>query len=94
MIQFSNGTATRKDGKMTGKELIMYILQNDLEDKPIFENGNFLDFMTVEKAAVKYDVGSSTVLTWIKLNVLPSITINDVFYIPKDAEDPRKVKIG
>lgn len=79
---------------MTGKELIMYILQNDLEDKLIFENDNFLDFMTVDKAAEKYNVGSSTVFTWVKLKVLPSITINGTFYIPKNAEDPRKVNIG
>lgn len=78
---------------MTGKELILYILQNDLEDKPIFDDlGKFLDFMTIGEAAVKYNVGIATVVTWVKIKQIPSITINNVVYIPRNAEDPRKVK--
>lgn len=29
---------------MTGKELILYILENNLEDSEIFKDGKFLDF--------------------------------------------------
>ena len=78
---------------MTGKELMLYILQNNLEDAQVFENGTFLDFMTIGKAAVKYNVGIATVKNWVELGKLPSITIGTVIYIPKNAEDPRKAKM-
>ena len=70
---------------MTGKELIIYILQNDLLDTPVFRGERFLDFMTAKEAAVKFNVGESTVLCWVKLNMLPSIQIGGKIFIPKDA---------
>ena len=52
---------------MTGKELILYILENNLEDSEIFKDGRFLDFLTVSEAAVKFNVGEATVKTWLDL---------------------------
>ena len=66
---------------MTGKELIIYILQNDLLDMPVFRSERFLDFMTVQEAAVKFDVGESTVRCWVKLNMLPSIQIGEKIFM-------------
>lgn len=94
MIQFSNGISTREDGNMTGKDLIVYILQNDLEDKEIFENGTFLDFMTIDKAASKFGVGAATVRYWIEFKMVPSITIGNTIFIPKNVEDPRIRKVN
>ena len=71
---------------MTGKELIIYILQNDLLDTPVFRDERFLDFMTVQEAAVKLDVGESTVRCWVKLNMLPSIQIGEKIFIPKNPQ--------
>ena len=34
--------------RMTGRDLIIYILENELEDKPVVLDGGFLDLLTVE----------------------------------------------
>lgn len=68
---------------MTGKELILYILQNNLEDEQIsFENG-FLDFITVNEAAAKYEVGPETVRIWFALKIIDGVQIgNEVYILP------------
>lgn len=76
---------------MTGKELILHILQNNLEDEQIsFENG-FLDFITVNEAAVKYDVGPETVKIWFTLGIIDGIRIGETVYILPDAR-PKGIK--
>ena len=60
---------------MTGRELIIYILENRLEDKKISW------FMTVEEAAVKFKVGVETVKVWYSLGFISGITIGDTIYI-------------
>lgn len=74
---------------MTGRELILYILQNYLEDQEIFTNGKFLDFMTVKDAAVKFEVGESTIRVWAKMNMFPSIQVGEEIFIPKTAPNPK-----
>lgn len=66
---------------MTGRDLIMYILANGLEDEPIFKDGKLIGFMTVEEAAVKYNVGVATMRTWVGLGVISGIKIGDVVYV-------------
>lgn len=75
---------------MTGRELIIYILQNGLEDKDIFADGTFLDLMTVNEAAAKFEVGVFTVLAWYHNGCIRGISIGDSVYIFKDSKDPRK----
>lgn len=79
---------------MTGRELIIYILENNLEDVSIIENGKFVGFMTVEEAAEKFDVGTSTVIAWITRGLLKSVTIYDNVYIPSNAADPKLILSG
>ena len=76
---------------MTGRDLIMYILQNKLEDQEVFKNGFFVGFMDIKEAAVKFGVGESTVRVWCSAKMLPSFKIGGELYIPKDSTDPRKV---
>lgn len=71
---------------MTGKDLVLYILQNDLLDDPVFLGERFLDFMTIQEAAVKLDVGEATVRNWVKLNMIPSIQIGGKIFIPKNPQ--------
>lgn len=71
---------------MTGKELILYILQNNLENDEVFHDGRFLDFLTVSEAAVKFNVGTAVVNTWLSLGTLTGIKIGDTYYIPRNAE--------
>lgn len=67
---------------MTGRDLIIYILENHLEDRPVVENGKFIGFITVDEAAVKFDVGPATIQAWVTLGIIPGIQIGDSVYIP------------
>ena len=66
---------------MTGRDLIMYILSNNLENEPVFKDGKFVGFMTVMEAAVKFGVGPSTVRVWYDCGVLDGIKIGETIYI-------------
>lgn len=76
---------------MTGKELILYILENNLEDSEIFKDGKFLDFLTISEAAVKFNVGEATVKTWLDLRILNGFKVGNVYYIPRTAEPSDKL---
>lgn len=67
---------------MTGRELIVYILQNGLEDEPVFKDGKFVGFATAEEAAVKKQVGVATIQTWMELGFIDGVTVKPGIYIP------------
>lgn len=67
---------------MTGRELIIYILENDLENEPVFQDDKLIGFLSEREAAVKLNVGIETIRTMIELNVLEGISIGNTFYIP------------
>lgn len=73
---------------MKGRDLILYILANGLEDEPVFENGRLLGFMTIDEAALKFEVGAATVRVWINEGMLYGIKIGEEIYIPADSEKP------
>ena len=75
---------------MTGRDLIIYILQNGLEDKDIFADGTFLDLMTAREAAAKFGVGVFTVLVWYHKGYIRGVKIGDSVYIFKEVKDPRE----
>ena len=74
---------------MTGKELILYILQNNLENTIVLEDGFFTGFMTAEEAAVKFNVGVATIRAWYSCKMLKGTQIGDSLYFRKDVADPR-----
>ena len=74
---------------MTGKELILYILQNNLENTVVLEDGFFIGFMTEEEAAVKFNVGVATIRAWYYCKRLKGTQIGDSLYFLKDVADPR-----
>ena len=76
---------------MTGKELILYILQNNLENTIVLQDGFFVGFMTEEEAAVKFNVGIETIRAWYNLRMLDGTRIGDSLYFLKDVADPRTV---
>lgn len=76
---------------MTGRELIIYILENGLEDAQIFENGTFLGYMTDEEAAVKFGVGPATIRVWVAQGKLNGLRINDTVCIPASSKNPLEV---
>lgn len=70
---------------MTGKELIIYILQNGLENEPVFKDGKFVGFQTIPEAAVRFDVGPATISSWIDEHMLDYIYVPNHIYIPATA---------
>lgn len=71
---------------MTGRDLIIYITKNKLEDKRVFENGTFLGFITPNEFASKKGVGVATVYVWIFLGQLDHVRIGDLYLVPADCE--------
>ena len=77
---------------MTGRDLIIYIIQNGLEDKPVYEDGNILGFMNEMEAAVKFNVSAATVRVWVGLKMLDGVLIGGVWYIPANAKNPMVIE--
>ena len=71
---------------MTGRDLIVYILTNGLEDESVFEDGKFVGLLTVEEAAVKFGTGNATIQTYYIMGVLEGFVIGGKLYIPATAE--------
>ena len=67
---------------MTYRELIIYVLENGLENEEVFQNGKIPGFMTIEEYALAYDVGISTVKAWISLGRIKTIKLGNVVYVP------------
>jgi hypothetical protein len=73
---------------MTGRDLIIYILSNGLENEPIVKDGKLMGFMTVEEAACKMRVGVATIHVWIYQRLLDFVSIGDAIYIPANSISP------
>lgn len=80
---------------MTGRDLIVYILQNNLENEPVFKDGRFIGYMCVGEFARKHNVGIATVYTWYKLGWLDGVEIGDTLLIADNFDDSlvRDVKV-
>ena len=74
---------------MTGRDLIIYILQNRLEEEQVFSDHGFLDFMTVEEVAAKFDVGSETIKLWYAMKFISGVELCGSLFFPRDIKDPR-----
>lgn len=70
---------------MTGRDLIIYILQNNLEDEPVFKDGKILGFLTQEETALKFGVSSATIELWYKIGIIQGFTLGERIYILADA---------
>ena len=71
---------------MNGRDLILYILNNNLENEPVFEDGKFLGFISVAEFAEKQNVGEETVRLWVNLGYIDGLVIYDEIYVPYNAE--------
>lgn len=63
---------------MTGRDLIIYILQNNLEDVSLFNPDLF---MSANEAATKFNVGVATIRTWYELGMVSGFTLDDKLYV-------------
>ena len=75
---------------MTGRELIIYILKNHLEDQEVFKDGTILGLLSVGQAAEKFNVGEETVRCWFAIGEIDGIAIGKEIYIFPDAKPERK----
>lgn len=66
---------------MTGRDLIIFILQNNLEDVVLFEDGNIPGLKHISAVAVDFGVGLATVELWYELGVLPGVKIGNEIYL-------------
>ena len=73
---------------MTGRDLVLYIVKNRLEDEEIFKNGRLLGFLSVNEVAARESVGVHTVYTWISQSKLDHVIIGDTIFIPVDYQKP------
>ena len=74
---------------MTGRELIIFILDHHMEDCKIFENGSVIGFITAKEAAINFDVGVETIIAWIGEEKIIGVQIADQYLVSAFAEDPR-----
>lgn len=77
---------------MSGKDLILYILQNNLEDEPVIKDGKFIGFKTINEVAVESNVGVATVYAWIINGYIESFPTHEELYIPADYKDTLRTK--
>lgn len=77
---------------MTGRELIIHILENHLENEIIFENGKIKGFLTDSEMAAKMNVGRWTIKVYVERGWLKGIRIGDCYYIPENAKLTKKIK--
>jgi len=66
---------------MTGKELIIYILQNNLEDEEVIKDGALLGCLPAIDAAVKLCVGEAAIQAWVDIGYLDGFKLYDKLYI-------------
>lgn len=71
---------------MTGKDLIIYILKNDLEDEPVFKEGTFIGFATMDNVAVKMNVGVGTIYAWMVMGQLDYVRIGEEYLVSLASE--------
>ena len=66
---------------MTGKELIIYILENNLLNVSVFEYNSVVGLLTIDQAAIKLNVGKATIATYLMMNRLDEVVIGDKIFI-------------
>ena len=69
---------------MTGRDLIVYILENGLENEPVLKDGKFIGFVTASDVAMRLNVGVATVYAWICQQQIPAVFVDGMLYIPAD----------
>lgn len=76
---------------MTCRDLMVYILENGLEDEPIIdETGVIVGFSSIEMAAVELEVGIPTIYALLNQNNLDYIVVGGVPLITLESIKKRK----
>lgn len=75
---------------MTGRELIIYILDNNLEDEVVLKDNSIVGLMNEEETAARFGVGVQTVKAWYTCGIVKGTKIGDSIFFLKTITDPRK----
>ena len=71
--------------KMSGKDLVLFIINHNLLDTEI--NWKVKDlFLTIEEAAVKLGISTTSLVDMLKLEMFDYVVFNDTIYVSKDIE--------
>ena len=73
---------------MTGRELIIYILENGLENEPVIQTGKIMGFKSVGEVAQELNVGVATIYAWIGQGWLDCVIVGDTVFIPATFKSP------
>ena len=81
---------------MTGRELIVYILQNNLEDEIVFDmkTDKLIGHISTSEAAAKAGVGVGTIVAWIEMGFIDCVVIHGMYRIPANFIDRLPFTIG
>ena len=66
---------------MTGKDLIIYILEHNLENEEIFKDGKISFLVSEDEIAIALNVGVATIRTWFAMGILNGVKIGEQVYI-------------
>lgn len=75
---------------MTGRELIIYILDNNLEDEIVLKDNSVVGLMNEDETAARFGVGVATVKAWYTCGMIKGTKIGDSIFFLKTITDPRK----
>lgn len=68
---------------MTGRELIIFVMENHLEDVTIFDGNMLPGLMTLDEAAVKWHSGRNTLKALFEMGKLPGVVIDEKLYMQR-----------
>lgn len=73
---------------MTGRDLIIYILEHNLENEVVYENGKIPGLMSISEAATTLGVGIATIGALIEMDKIGYVEfINDTYVYRKEIEE-------
>lgn len=72
---------------MTGKDLILYILQNNLENEPVIKNGVFIGFTPADKIAAQMNVGTASINVILDKYDICGYISEDTLYVPANLRE-------
>lgn len=72
---------------MTGRELIIYILQNNLEDEEILKDGILVGLVSAEEMAAMCGVGLATVKARYQIGTMDGVEIGNEIFFFKNARN-------
>lgn len=71
--------------KMTGKDVVLFIINNDLLNVEVNDNLSGL-FISSSEAAVKLGISTTSLEDMIKIGVIDHVKIDDIYYVSKNID--------